>query len=93
MRKKERTRPKTRKPAAAGAAKPVATHSVAVPQLLTLTEAANVARVSAPTIVRAYNAGQLRVFRTPAGGRVFVYADSLSAWIERNSVGGKRGAR
>jgi len=68
----------------------VTTAVVNLPQLLTIGESAERARVSKPTIVRAYDAGQLRVFRTPAGGRVLVHADSLAAWIERNSVGGAK---
>ena len=58
--------------------------------LLTYAEAAEVATVSRPTIVRAVRAGHLRVFRSPLGGIVRVHADSLAAWIERNSVGGAR---
>ncbi|MHB8147029.1 MAG: helix-turn-helix domain-containing protein [Vulcanimicrobiaceae bacterium] len=58
--------------------------------LLTYGEAAEVATVSRPTIVRAVRAGHLRVFRSPLGGIVRVHANSLAAWIERNSVGGGR---
>lgn len=68
----------------------VTTSVVTLPELLTIAEAAQHAHVSKPTIVRAYDAGQLRVFRTPKGGRVLVHADSLARWIERNSVGGAR---
>lgn len=63
---------------------------VRLPELLTIDEAARKAGVAKSTIVRAYDAGQLRVFRTPAGGRVLVHADSLARWIEKNSVGGVR---
>lgn len=64
--------------------------TIVLPQLISIAEAAMLARVSKPTIVRAYVAGELRVFRTPRGGRVLIHADSLGKWITRNSVGGAR---
>lgn len=68
----------------------VHTQSVVLPSLITIAEAASAARVSRPTIVRAYRAGDLRTFRTPGGGRVHVYADSLAEWIARNTFGGSK---
>ena len=60
------------------------------PKLLTIAEAAGESRLSRPTIVRAYNTGELRVFRTRGGGRVLIHSTSLDAWIEKNSVGAGR---
>ena len=60
------------------------------PDLLTIAEASQIARVSKPTIVRAYRSGQIKYFRTPAGGAVRIYASSLGEWINTNSYGGAR---
>jgi excisionase family DNA binding protein len=84
-----KARPAT-KSRTAPATTPKPTITSAVPALLTIGEAAAAARVSKPTIVRAYGKGELRVFRTPLGGVVRIHADSLDAWIERNSFGGSR---
>ena len=82
---KSTTRSRRPKPAKSVAAT-APTHA----KYLTLAEAAERVRLSKPTIVRAYRSGALRVFRTPLGGRVLIHADSLDAWIERNSFGGRR---
>ena len=61
-----------------------------LPDLLTIAEASQISRVSKPTIVRAYRAGHIEYFKTPAGGAVRIYALSLSEWINTNSYGGAR---
>ncbi|MHB8702883.1 MAG: helix-turn-helix domain-containing protein [Candidatus Tyrphobacter sp.] len=94
-RTKKKTQPKkTRAKKTQPKAKPTAGRrtdgTAQLPKLLKLAEAADAVGVSQPTIVRAYRAGQIRVFRTPLGGSVRIYADSLAAWIAKNSVGGGR---
>ncbi len=60
---------------------------VTVPHLIRVAEAAAIACTTKSSIIRAYRAGQIRIFRSPEGGIVRIHADSLVNWLERNSSG------
>lgn len=63
--------------------------TASLPELMTLAEAAAVARVAKSTVARACRRGELRVFRTLGGGVIRVYADSLREYIAAHSYGGR----
>lgn len=63
------------------------TTGVLIPRLISVREAAQLVGVATATITRAYRCGEIRVFRTPRGGVVRVYADSLAQWVLANSYG------
>jgi len=65
-------------------------YSVGQEQLLTIAEAARIARVHAFSIKRAYRSGQLKIFRLSRRSAVRIHPDSLKAWIDAHSSGGAR---
>lgn len=69
----------------------IADATVALPKLVTMSEAALALRVSRPTLDRLVRRGDLRAYRpTSAGGVILVHADSVADHIARNSYGGAR---